>query len=253
MSQQSKRKGAKNMKITFLGTSHGVPEPNRKCTCIMIEAGGNVYFVDMGSSAIEALRTRNIPVDHVKGVFITHMHGDHTNGLIQFADLVTWYFITPDPAIFLPDMEGKKVIEDWLRVTQNPRQMTLPFKPVHSGVIFDDGVLKVTAFPTLHCSKSFAYLVEGNGKRILFTGDLKHPAIDFPLEALDGGIDLLVCEAAHFSALEYLPILENHDIRKICVTHHWEHYFISVLQLKQALDHRQIPALIAWDGTELVV
>ena len=46
------------MKITFIGSSHGVPEAHRKCTCIMIEVGENVYFVDMGTSAIDALRTR---------------------------------------------------------------------------------------------------------------------------------------------------------------------------------------------------
>ena len=75
------------MKITFIGSSHGVPEPNRKCTCIMIEVGANVYFIDMGAPAIDELRTRGISIDAVKGVFITHMHGDHTDGLIQFIDL----------------------------------------------------------------------------------------------------------------------------------------------------------------------
>lgn len=35
------------MKITFIGSSHGVPEPHRKCSCIMIEIGEQVYFIDM--------------------------------------------------------------------------------------------------------------------------------------------------------------------------------------------------------------
>ena len=98
------------MKITFIGSSHGVPEPNRKCTSIMIEAGENVYFIDMGTPAIDALRTRGISIDRVKGIFITHMHGDHTNGLIPFIDLITWYFKTPDPAVFLPIPAAAKVI-----------------------------------------------------------------------------------------------------------------------------------------------
>ena len=77
------------MKITFLGSSHGVPEANRKCSCIMIEVGENIYFVDMGTPSIDELRKRGKSVDAVKGVFITHMHGDHTDGLIQFVDLIT--------------------------------------------------------------------------------------------------------------------------------------------------------------------
>ena len=102
------------MKITFVGSSHGVPEPNRKCTCIMIEVGENIYFIDMGTSAIDALRTRGLPIDAVKGVFVTHMHGDHTNGLIPFVDLISWYFKMPDPVICLPIIEAAQALDQWL-------------------------------------------------------------------------------------------------------------------------------------------
>ena len=142
------------MKITFVGSSHGVPEAHRKCTCIMIEVGENVYFVDMGTSAIDALRTRGIDIDKVKGVFVTHMHGDHTNGLIQFVDLITWYFKTPDPVICLPMPEAAKVIDAWLEVTMNGAKKDIQYRETQPGVVFDDGVLKVTAIPTQHCRKS---------------------------------------------------------------------------------------------------
>ena len=133
------------MKITFVGSSHGVPEAHRKCTCIMLEVGDNVYFIDMGTSAIDALRTRGIDIDKVKGVFVTHMHGDHTNGLIQFVDLITWYFKTPDPVICLPVPEAAKVIDAWLEVTLNGAKKDIQYRETQSGVVFDDGVLKVTA------------------------------------------------------------------------------------------------------------
>ena len=53
------------MKITFLGSSHGVPEPHRRCSSAMIEVGENVYFVDMGVMAICDLVDRGIPVERV--------------------------------------------------------------------------------------------------------------------------------------------------------------------------------------------
>ena len=87
------------MRITFIGASHGVPEPNRKCSCTMIEISGRYYFIDMGTPSIDHLVTAGIPVDAVKGIFITHMHGDHTNGLVSFIDLISWYFKTADPTI----------------------------------------------------------------------------------------------------------------------------------------------------------
>ena len=55
------------MQITFLGASHGVPEANRRCSCTLIETNGRYYFIDMGVNAIDALRTRGIEVEDVKG------------------------------------------------------------------------------------------------------------------------------------------------------------------------------------------
>lgn len=240
------------MKITFIGSSHGVPEAHRKCTCIMIEIGENVYFVDMGTSAIDALRTRGISIDAVKGIFVTHMHGDHTNGLIQFVDLITWYFKTPDPVICLPIPEAAKVIDAWLDVTLNGSKKDIKYRETQPGVVFDDGVLKVTAIPTEHCFKSYAYLAEAEGKTVLFTGDLKNPGIDFP--KVEGkSLDLVVCETAHFPSTDYLPIFEKYDIKKVCVTHYSDRFLASVLTLCDTLNEKGIPALRSMDDVELTV
>ena len=241
------------MKITFIGSSHGVPEPHRKCSSIMIEEGGNVYFIDMGTPAIDALRTRNIPVDAVKGIFITHMHGDHTNGLISFVDLITWYFKTPDPVICLPMPEAGKVISDWLQVTLNPVPKEIRYQETVPGVVFDDGVIRVTAIATQHCYKSFAYLVETSDKTVLFTGDLRNPGIDFPAPAMEKPLDLVVCESAHFEATDYLPVFEKCDIKKVCVTHYSDHFLASVLTLCETLNNQGLPAVRAMDDFELTV
>lgn len=241
------------MKITFIGSSHGVPEPNRKCTSIMIEVGENVYFIDMGTPAIDALRTRGISIDAVKGIFITHMHGDHTNGLIQFVDLITWYFKTPDPAIHLPIMDAAKVIDDWLEVTLNGTEKKIDYREVKEGPLFDDGAIKVTAIATQHCLKSYAYLVEAEGKAVLFTGDLRNPGVDFPSVAMEKPLDLLVCESAHFSATDYLPVLEKCDVKKVCVTHYSDKFLASVLQLQQELQEKDIPSVKATDDLQIEV
>ena len=241
------------MKITIVGSSHGVPEPHRKCACFMIEVGENVYFVDMGTSAIDALRTRGIPVEAVKGVFITHMHGDHTNGLIQFVDLITWYFKNADPAIYLPTPEAGEVIKSWIQATLNNSECVTRFYEVTPGLMYDDGILKVTAIPTQHCYKSNAYLIEAEGKTVLFTGDLKNPGIDFPAAAAERTLDLAICESAHFPAMDYLPVFEKCDIRKVCVTHYSNRFLGSVLQLQQELTDKGNDMVIATDDLVLYV
>lgn len=239
------------MKITFLGSSHGVPEPDRKCSCIMVEIGENMYFLDMGTPAIDEMRKRGKDMDAVKGVFITHMHGDHTNGLIQFVDLITWYFKTPDPVICLPLMEAAQVINDWLKVTLNDGTKEIRYRQTEAGMVYNDGVLKVTAIPTQHCHRSFAYLLEAEGKAVLFTGDLSNPGRDFP--AVDKPLDLLICESAHFPATTYLPVLENMDVKKVCITHYSNKRLISVMECIAALTEKGIPALRASDDLELTV
>lgn len=239
------------MKITVIGSSHGVPEANRKCACYLIEVGKNVYFVDMGTSGIDALRVRGIDVEAVKAVFITHMHGDHTNGLIPFVDLITWYFKNADPEIYLPVPEAADAIRAWLKVTLNGEEMKARFRQVTPGVMYDDGVLKVTSIPTQHCYKSGAYLIEAEGKAVLFTGDLKNPGIDFPAIAMERPLDLVICESAHFPATDYLSVFEKCDIKKVCVTHYSNRFLASVLQLVQELKEKNLETVIATDDLQL--
>ena len=239
------------MKFTFLGSSHGVPEANRKCSCIMIEVGENIYFVDMGMPVVDELRTRGKSMDAVKGVFITHMHGDHTDGLIQFIDLITWYFKTPDPVVVMPDLAAVNVINDWLKVTINGAEKTIQYRQTKEGVVFDDGVLKVTAIPTQHCPGAHAYVLEAEGKTVLCTGDLANPGRDFPY--VDKELDLMICESAHFPTTDYLPILEKQAVKQLCVTHYSPKRMQSLYQFQQVMVERGQPILIATDDLELVV
>lgn len=238
------------MKLTFLGTSHGVPEPNRRCTCTMVEIKGRYYFVDLGIQVIEELMTRGIPMDAVKGIFLSHMHGDHTNGLISFVDLCTWYFKTVDSVICIPDMEGAQVIADWLRVTGSGHR-EIHYEEILPGVIFDDGFLKVTAIPTQHCNRSYALLLQAEGHSVLFTGDLKGPSVDFPEIARTEKLDLIICEAAHFPATDYVPILKECKVQKVCIHHYAPWNLPHILNLAEALG--ELPLILANDGMELLL
>ena len=239
------------MKITFWGSSHGIPEPHRRCSCTLIEVGENRYFIDMGMMAVEELVNRGIAVDSVKAVFITHMHGDHTNGLISFVDLCSWVYKTAEPKIFLPKTEGKEVIYDWLRVTGIIAR-EFDFCEVFEGVIFDDGVLKVTAVRTKHCDVSYAYILEAEGKSVLFTGDLfRNPEEDFPKIAKEIQLELAVCECAHFGAEKYEPIFKECDIKKVVINHYSKRFVPSIMDLTEKMPELVIK--MATDGLEITI
>ena len=236
------------MRICFLGSSHGVPEPGRQCSSTMIDVSGRIYLIDMGMMVIPALINRGIPIDAVKGVFVTHMHGDHTNGLPGFVDLLTWYFKTADPAILLPKQEAVAVLADWTRLI-GAGNRELRYGTVLPGTVYDDGYLKVTAIATKHCDRSYAFLIEAENKRLLFTGDLHRTLEDFPEVAKQQALDLLVCEAAHFPPTQYLPIFRQCSIKTICINHHAPRHMAAMQQLMADMGSNTVIA--AHDGLEL--
>ena len=82
--------------------------------------------------------------------------------------------------------------------------------PVEEGVLFDDGIMRVTAFPNSHLAclnspkcLSFSYLIECEGKRLVYSGDVgKYEDLDAVFEECDG----LIIETGHFginTAYEY--------------------------------------------------
>ena len=64
------------MKITLLGTSHGVPAADRYCSCTLIEAGHAAYLIDAGAPAIDLLLRRGVDLTAIRALFTTHLHGD---------------------------------------------------------------------------------------------------------------------------------------------------------------------------------
>lgn len=243
------------MRIVFLGTSHGVPESSRCCSSIMLEIDNSYYLIDMGTQAIEQLNTKHIPIESVKAIFITHMHGDHTNGLLSYIDLCSWYYKNANPSIFLPEpMDATTTaIENWLKCN-GTTMGNFDFSQINEGLIYRDSKITVTAYKTRHTSSSYAFLIETDNKRVLFSGDLssKGPTDDFPLSVLDKYVDLAICEAAHFQATAYLPIFSNtNNIKNIGFTHYIDSRIPSILEVKKALPDKNI--FLCTDGMEITI
>ncbi len=190
------------MKLTFLGTSHGIPEKNRFCTCNMLELGEDIYIFDVGAPLSELLVNRDIPCEKVKKLFVTHCHLDHMNGLQMFLSLCKWHFNNSRAEGYLPDQRFvDKVNEPLVTVGQNNSNMHIKVYHYTAGEIYRDENIVVTAIPNKHLEAvggySFGFDVSAHGKNILFTGDLTHTMEDFPEIAFSKHYDLIVTECAH--------------------------------------------------------
>ena len=51
------------MKITFWGTSHGVPAHDRYCSCTLIESGDVFYLIDCGAPAVDLIHRNHLDIN----------------------------------------------------------------------------------------------------------------------------------------------------------------------------------------------
>ena len=72
------------MEITFLGTSSGVPTRSRNVSSVALRLPqrAEVWLFDCGEGTQHQLLRSEIKTSQIKRIFVTHMHGDHTFGLM---------------------------------------------------------------------------------------------------------------------------------------------------------------------------
>jgi ribonuclease BN (tRNA processing enzyme) len=72
------------VRLTVIGCGDAFGSGGRFNTCFMIEAGGRTVLLDCGASSLVALKARNIDINTIDGVILSHLHGDHFGALPFF-------------------------------------------------------------------------------------------------------------------------------------------------------------------------
>lgn len=225
------------MKITFLGSSHGVPSAERFCSCAMLEVGDAIYLIDAGAPVAELLMRYGKDVNKLKAIFTTHCHSDHTAGLLGISNLCSWYFKNASFDICITKQALAQAICSCTEAMAAPIAADrVRFRSAFAGEVYNDGTLKVTYIPTRHCEpdESYAVLLEAEGKRVLFTGDLS-PKLengDFPTVALNEQTELVVCEMAHFAPEHIKPYMSVLKTKRLIFNHV---YPLAKLELIEAM------------------
>ena len=210
------------MKITFIGTSHGVPTKERFCTCMMLESGNSVYLIDAGAPAAEFLLRNGKSINDLRAVFTTHVHSDHTVGIVFLADLMNWYYKDSSAEFFMTEQEHIDATKQWIYTSGDGRvdESRLKFRLPTVGEVYRDENITVEYIPTAHMKNSYAVLVTEGDKKVLFGGDFSHglKKKDVPT-VINEKIDGFVCELAHFTLEELAPYLEDCNAKKVFFIH----------------------------------
>ena len=211
--------------VTLLGT--GTPElvAGNFGNSTLVQAGGLNLVFDAGRGASLRLEQIGVSLGKIDGIFITHLHSDHVNGL---SDVWMTGYLPPIGARKTPlQVYGPTGTEHMTKGLMNAHAQDMAIRhadelvPMEGmqiaahefdkdGVVFDQKGVKVTAFAVNHgalIKPSYGYRVDYKGHSVALSSDTKY---DQNVIKHGTGVDLLVHEVAIApKQIENLPIIQR--------------------------------------------
>ena len=219
------------LKLNYLGTCSGTePMPDmHHCSWVLETEKGNYWF-DAGENCAHRAYTSGIDVQATRALFVSHPHMDHIGGLANLFScmrkLISRYkkpLINGNTLeIFFPD---QKILDAVKTVVGGNLQFTLSEHDLRDGLLYEDEKVKVSSLHNCHLREdgsngwhSYSFLIESEGKRIVFSGDVLKP------EELDGligsGCDLLIMETGHHSVTDVCEYAISRKVKALRFNHH---------------------------------
>jgi ribonuclease BN (tRNA processing enzyme) len=210
-------------RVVLLGTGTPVPDPDRSGPAAAIVVDDSAYLVDFGPGVVRrakaAVLDRGVTAlepANLKVAFVTHLHSDHTAG---YSDLILtgWTAGRRTPLeVYGPAGLGS-MTEHILQAYRidietrtapggdqrgNAEGWKVNAHEIKSGVIYKDGKVTVTAFPTKHAMESFGYRFDTPDRSIVISGDTS--PVEETIKACNG-CDVLIHEARTLELFSKLP------------------------------------------------
>jgi len=154
------------MVVTFLGTSSAPPIVGRRQSSIAIKYRGNTLVVDVGEGAqIEMLRNK---IGFKKmTILLTHLHADHTLGLMGLLTTRNFLNIKTPITIIGPTWTSQFLSILFLAYRFKPEYEVSVFETKGDTVI-DNKDLIVESFPVTHSIESVGYSIITRPKKGVF-------------------------------------------------------------------------------------
>ena len=214
-----------SVKFYTLGTSHGATELGRSCSVNLVEVDGSYYVFDCGGNVETKMKDLGMPFENIRAVFISHMHEDHAGSLSAIVKRFSHYIKEERSVkIFMPEEEGIKAFKSWVAALHTTKNLhRVGYELISAGEIYRDELITVTAIATRHvlggAFPSYAFMIEAEGKRLLYTGDLAADFSDYPEVLLREDFDLVVSELVHFKLESNLDTIKRTRTKKLVFTH----------------------------------
>ena len=218
------------MQLKLLGTGNAAGMPLYGCNCnycvevsadrslqrtpcsALLKVDNKRYLLDAGQMNL----AERFPAGSLDGIFITHFHPDHVQGLFH----LRWGINQSLPVYTPPDTQGCADLYKHSGI--------LDFQPLKKFTSLRLGQLTVTPLPLIHSKPTFGYLFEFNGHNMAYLTDTKGMP-DTSLELLkecQPGVMVIDCSFVPYSDnqthnnLEDVFVLQKQvQAGKIVLTH----------------------------------
>jgi ribonuclease Z len=222
---------AQDFKVTLLGTGNPRPVISRFGPSILVEAGKEKLLFDCGRGATQRLYQLKTPFTEITGLFLTHLHSDHTVGI---PDLwLTGWVMGRDTPLPVWGPKGTKAMMRHLQEayafdihirrdvdTKLPGAgATMVAKDIQQGVVYEKGGVRVTAFLVDHgeIKPAFGYRIDYGGHSVTLSGDTR-PSDN--LVRFAQGTDVLIHEVIDVTAFADLAKGDTSEQEKKIIGHH---------------------------------
>ena len=148
-----------DLTVVFLGTSSAVPTKERGLSSIAIRRGSELLIFDAGEGAQRNLLNAKVGLNRNTKIFITHMHGDHSIGLLGILQSMAMYDRSRPVYVF-----GPKGIIEFVKKNREMLGFGLTYdlnvKEIKEGNVIKTDEYVVKACQGKHTATNYAYLLE---------------------------------------------------------------------------------------------
>lgn len=199
--------------VVLCGSGSPLPDPTRAEPCTLVIAGSQLFIVDAGDGGPRRLTQMGVPMGRIGGVFLTHFHSDHIDGLGPLM-LLRWVGGGNTRPLPIHGPTGVQrvvagfnfayAIDNGYRWGHHGPKIAPPAgvggvaMPFDIGAapltVFAGGGVNVTAFPVNHApvTPAVGYRFDYKGRSVVISGDT---AASVSLDRAAKGADLMVHEA----------------------------------------------------------